>query len=609
MEDSYKKLFDLSLDILCIASAKGYFIDVNKAFARILGYSKEEALSKPIVDFVHPDDVEDTLKELGNLMAGENTVNFRNRYITKSGEVVTLLWSARPNGENHEVFASARDISELVKSESVKGQFEKILFDETIVAATDTNGVITNVNDKFCEVSGYTREELLGKTHKVVNSGNHPKAFFDNLWSTIKSGKTWTGLINNKTKDGDDYYVQSIITPIFDVHGEIDYFLSVRFETTDTVIAQQKLKTTLNFLNETSSIAKVGGWEMDVATEELTWTDETFRILEVEKKQGQNPILPEGLELFVEEHKAIIEAAVGDAVTKGIPYSLELKAQTAKGNVLWVYTNGKATYHNGEIVKISGTIQDIDARKKMEIKLEEERVKGLQSSKLASLGELAAGVAHEVNNPVAIIKGALELVELYREDPEKHARKIQQIDKSCDRIAHIVKSLQKFSHTKADAEKSWVSFSRLLEEGVALAKIKAMRSNVSIEVQNFVDGEDSILCQGVEIEQVIINLINNAVDEVGEREKPWIKIIVKEFNNQLRVEFVDSGKGIPIDVQDKLFDPFYTTKPMGKGTGLGLSITKGILDEHGANFYIDNENPNTSFVMEFPLRTEEKNVG
>ncbi len=132
---------------------------------------------------------------------------------------------------------------------------------------------------------------------------------------------------------------------------------------------------TLKILNETGSIAKVGGWELNIATSQLTWTDETFRILEVEKQLDQTPVLPDGLSLFTSESRPIIEKAVQRAIEYGEPYSLELEALTAKGNVVWVYTNGKANYKDGEIVSLSGTIQDINTQKRAEINYEIQRKK------------------------------------------------------------------------------------------------------------------------------------------------------------------------------------------------------------------------------------------
>lgn len=158
---------------------------------------------------------------------------------------------------------------------------------------------------------------------------------------------------------------------------------------------RRKLLKTIDILNETGSIAKVGGWEMDVATGELTWTDETFNILEVEQRIDQKPVLPEGLQLFAPEHTPIIAKAVQDAAEKGIPYSLELKAQTPKGNSFWVFTNGKPNYVNGEIKTLSGTIQNIDALKTTQLELEKALHK---AESLQQTAEQYADIVSEISH-------------------------------------------------------------------------------------------------------------------------------------------------------------------------------------------------------------------
>ena len=600
--ESLQKLYDLSMELLCVASTDGYFIHTNPAFSHLLGFSEEELKSKPIIEFIHPDDVDKTIAELGTLSEGHDTIGFENRYITKSGGLKCLQWWARTDSDTGLIYAVARDFTDYRHERILNTQLENLLYKETIVATTDKAGVITYANDMFCEVSGYSRDELIGNTHKIVNSGQHPDEFFVDLWGTISQGRTWTGMIHNRRKNGEDYFVQSIIAPIFDYEGEFQHYLAVRFEVTREIKARRDLDKVLDILNETGSIARVGGWELEVATGELTWTDETFRILEVEKKDGQKPVLPEGLELFVDEHKPVIERAVERAATLGEPYSLELRARTAKGNELWVYTNGKANYEGDRIVTLSGTIQDIDAQKNAEMRYEEERMNSIRNSKLASLGELAAGVAHEINNPVAIIRGSAELIPKVMSDADKLDRKIESIYKSCDRIAHIITSLRKFSHSSGHNEKTLSPLPRILREAISLAKIRASRFGVEIDLDDRTQSVPTIECNEVEIEQVAINLINNAVDAIKEKEDRWVRIELTSDDEYARVRFIDSGDGLPDDAKDKLFEPFYTTKQVGEGTGLGLSISRGILDEHAASIKFLDSHPNTCFEIHFPLR-------
>jgi PAS domain S-box-containing protein len=375
IDDDLMTMFDLSPDMMCIAGTDGFLKKINASFGKTLGYSDEELLSKPFLDFLHPDDIEATKNRIQGLKNGLPAVSFENRYRHKNGDYLVISWSTYISPDSGKLYSVGRNTTEERLAKNNLLQIQKVLDSETIVAVTDRAGSITEVNDKFCEISGYTRAELIGQNHRMLNSGAHPKEFFEEMWKTISSGNAWTGMIENRKKNGQHYFVLSIITPLFDIEGEISSYLAIRHDTTDYVRMEQKFVGTLGILNETSAIAKVGGWELNVATEELTWTDETFSILEVEKKDGQSPILPEGLDLFTPQSKPIIENAVGRAIEFGEPYSLELEALTAKGNVLWIFTNGKPNYKDGKIVSLSGTIQDINSRKLAEHKFEVERKK------------------------------------------------------------------------------------------------------------------------------------------------------------------------------------------------------------------------------------------
>ena len=597
-KEHYEKLFNMSLDMMCLASLDGYFKKVNPAFMKTLGYSEKELLSRSFLEFVHEDDIQITELEMEKLQKGRNSFDFENRYRHQDGSYRVLSWSGSVDMESGAVYAVARDVTKSREADNHFVQLMDALHKESIMAVTDADGTIIEVNDKFCEISGYSKDELIGQNHRIVNSGRHPKEFFEDMWRTISSGKPWSGMIENRRKDGEHYFVQSIIAPVFDIEGSICNYIAIRFDSTQHVQVKLELERTLEILNETGSIAKVGGWELEVATGDLTWTEETFNILEVEKREDRKPVLPEGLELFTDEFKPVIEQAVSRAIEFGEPYSLELEARTAKGNVLWVYTNGKANYVDGKVVTLSGTIQDIHQRKLAEQKYEDERMKSIQNAKLASLGELAAGIAHEINNPLAHISGSAQIMSKFIDNPEKIAPMIDGVEKSCNRISRIVKSLRKFSRTNEQQAMDWRRLSDLVEESLILTHAKSLRENVKISFNH--QSATLIYCDEVEIEQVVVNLVNNAIDAVKTHEDKWVQLSVCDDGGWVEFRITDSGSGISPELLPRLFDPFFTTKRVGEGTGLGLSITRGILEDHGAEFFVDETSNNTSFVVRFP---------
>ncbi len=484
--------------------------------------------------------------------------------------------------------------SKLLQSEL---QLNELIHNELIYSRTDKAGNITEVNGKFCELSGYTKKELIGENHRVVKSGKHSEKFYANMWEVISAGETWRGIVENKAKDGSPYFVKAVISPFYDIDKKLSGYLSIRSDVTKEVMMRKNLKKTLDILNETSKIAKVGGWDLNVESGYLTWTDETYNILEFKKDKNKKPELKEGLSVYTEESRPVITDAINKAIEEGVPYSLELQVKTVSGKLLWIYTNGKPNYKDGKVISLSGTIQDINNRKIAEQNYEEERIKNLHSAKLASLGEMSAGIAHEINNPLTIIAGTVSLLQTREQTLEQTKKRVETIRKSTERIGKIVGSLKKFSRFSDIQDYGPHKLSTIVDESMILTSIKAKGSN--IELTSDIQSEAMVLCNDIEIEQVLINLINNAADAIKDLDERWIKIELSEEKSHVSLKVTDSGNGIPPEKASRMFDPFFTTKDIGEGTGLGLSITASILNQHNALIRVNHKHPNTQFIIIF----------
>lgn len=227
-------------------------------------------------------------------------------------------------------------------------------------------------------------------------------------------------------------------------------------------------------------------------------------------------------------------------------------------------------------LRISDITDELKAREQLEV----ERIKGIKMSKLASLGELSAGVAHEINNPLTVIHAAARSFASYANDPAKISAKFVAIEAASTRIAKIVRGLEKFSRSSDKASVAPRSIAAIAREAIILTDSKAKRHDTLVSVD--VKSPGMILCDEIEIEQVLVNLLSNAIDAVKNLAERWVKISVFESGSSVLVRVCDAGKGIGSDVEHRLFEPFFTTKPVGEGTGIGLSIAKGILDEHNA---------------------------
>ncbi len=240
LKDELQKFFDLSLDLMCIANVEGNFVKVNKSFSEMLGYSEEELLNQPFAQFIHQDDLAPTFAEVEKLKAGALTIDFENRYRCKNGEYIWLSWRSTPDVKTGMLYAAARNITrkkaqEIELKNAIKSleSYQKALNQIAIVGVADVQGNIIFANKKFTEISGYTTEELYGQNHRILNSGTHDTSMFIDLWKTIASGKTWKGEICNRNKNGQLYWVDTVIIPFLNEAGRPYQYFSIRTDITE----------------------------------------------------------------------------------------------------------------------------------------------------------------------------------------------------------------------------------------------------------------------------------------------------------------------------------------------------------------------------------------
>jgi C4-dicarboxylate-specific signal transduction histidine kinase len=232
----------------------------------------------------------------------------------------------------------------------------------------------------------------------------------------------------------------------------------------------------------------------------------------------------------------------------------------------------------------------------------------VESSRLASLGEMAGSIAHEINNPLAIISGKAHRLrgKVNRLAPDEQAdfkNDLEVIDRTVDRVAKIIQGLRTISREGSTDDYSVCSLSDLVEESLALCRARFAAKGVDIRVAPLPPGA-AIECRSVQIAQVLLNLLNNAFDAVEDLPNRWVSLEVRLVKESIEICVTDSGQGIPKHVVDKMMQPFFTTKPVGKGTGLGLSISRSIAMAHNGDLRVDQSHPNTRFVLRLPMAQE-----
>jgi PAS domain S-box-containing protein len=271
----------------------------------------------------------------------------------------------------------------------------------------------------------------------------------------------------------------------------------------------------------------------------------------------------------------------------------------------WLHTWKVPIYDDlGNPDILLGISLDITDSKKMQMDLEDQRLKLIHSSKLSSLGEMAGGIAHEINNPLTIILGWANRLKLDTEkntcSPELVLESAEKIIGTSQRIAKIIKGLKSFSRDSENDSFENCSVAFLINETLSFCSERFKVNGVSLKV-NFNGANDfKISCRPVQIGQVLLNLLNNSFDVASQMQDKWVEILVQKSEGKLQIRVTDSGTGIDNAIRDKLFQPFFTTKEVGKGTGLGLSVSKNIMTYHKGDVYLDPNSKNTSFVIELP---------
>lgn len=240
--------------------------------------------------------------------------------------------------------------------------------------------------------------------------------------------------------------------------------------------------------------------------------------------------------------------------------------------------------------------------------LDTQKMKSLNTAKMAALGEMAAGIAHEVNNPLAIILGHAQsirrklgpMIEI-QELIENH---IHRIEETVQRVSKIVKSLRTFAREGDHDPFTAVPLSRVIDDALDLCRTKAKLSGIEIQVDDQHPGLVAE-CREVQVGQVLINLLNNAIDAIAKSDDKWVRVTIEQVHIYAIITVTDSGPGIPPEIQQKLMQPFFTTKEVGKGTGLGLSLSKGIMEAHKGTLEYDVNSPTTAFKIILPLQQNE----
>lgn len=405
----FEKLFQMSNDLVCIAGSDGYFRKINPAFEELLGWDEKFLLKTTFFEFIHPDDLEKTYQEIARLAGGQTTINFVHRFRTKNGHYLYLQWTATPESNTGNLFAIARNVTEeknredklKVSEENFRSFFEN---SQGLMCTHDLNGNFLTVNSAGAELLGYTTEEVLNiSLFDLVPSKHHliVQGYLNEISTTGKA----SGLMTTVHKNGSSRIWSYHNVLVKSLNG-ISYVVGNSIDITNSHQMAKNLQKTQEMLLQTNRTARVGGWEVDLVTGNISWSEVTKEIHQVPSDYVPN--IETAVNFYTGESRKKLEIAIDLAVQKGTGYDLELELTTAKGEDLWVRAIGNSEMENGVCKRLYGTFQDIDAKKRAE--LEFQNSKKLLDDVLNAASEVSV-IATDVSGIITVFnKGAEKLL-------------------------------------------------------------------------------------------------------------------------------------------------------------------------------------------------------
>lgn len=472
------------------------------------------------------------------------------------------------------------------------------------VIQISANGIIKFWNTQAEKTFGWTSDEAIGQ---IVSDLIIPEKFrqshIDGMKRYLDTGIA--SVLNTRIevpgirKSGEEFPLELSITPIETVDGlEFSAFVrDITEQKKNKLELKQKKEYLANIIETTPACIKT----VSESGELLSMNSAGLNMIEV---NNANSAIGESVYKLVTEEYREKFIQFNKNICNGSSESLEFQIVGLKGTKRWMESYGvPLTMEDGSISQLAIT-HDISERKKTELLLESQKEKLINNTKMAALGEMASGIAHEINNPLTIISGSAMIVRKIIEDKDFDLKVLEKsmckIENTAQRISKIIDGLKSISRNADNDPMDKVNIKNVISETLTLSQEKFKNEKNKLIV-DYDDSDIFVLGRKSQLTQVLLNLLNNSIDALEKSTEKWTKIHVYKKDLNINVAVTDSGSGISEDVLLKLMQPFFTTKAVGKGTGLGLSISKGIIESHKGRFYYDKNCDNTRFVISIPF--------
>ena len=486
---------------------------------------------------------------------------------------------------------------------------QKFALDQhAIVSITDLQGNITYANDKFCEISGYARSELLGANHRLVSSGYHPTSVFEGMWDDISHGRVWRGEVRNRKKSGDFYWVDATIIPLLGPDGLPEQYIAIRTNITTRKKIEARLAEQLHFVEVLLEATPTAIYLKDTQGRYLRFNKafETLFGIQREEWIGKSvfDLVPgDAAAMIHEKDQALF--ATGEIQTYEAGFT-QLRTGEARDGLYW---KAPLTDANGKVTALVGTVLDITDKNRFEQELREAKRTAEAANQAKS--DFLANMSHEIRTPMNGVIGMTELAMGTRLD-ETQREYLTIVKNSAQSLMVILNDILDFSKIEAgklQIEAVDFSLHELVNDTLKTLIPRAESKGLKIDVNVPVDLPAQVRSDPVRIRQVLTNLCDNAIKFTSEGGVS-ISILLNALEGagtEVQFSVKDTGIGIPLEKQKGVFEAFSqadtsTTRKFG-GTGLGLTISARLVQLMGGRIWIEST-PGQGSTFHFTFRIQ-----
>jgi hypothetical protein len=479
-----------------------------------------------------------------------------------------------------------------------------------MVSTFDPDGARSFVNQQWQNYTGHTQQEATGKGLDT-SLYYHPDDVqrFDNAWRIAQAkGETLSVDVRTRRADGTYRWYTMRRAPLRDERGNIVKWYSVGIDVDDQKVAENALQRSEAYLAEAQRLSLTGSAVWDLASDDHFWSDETYQIM------GFDRSVKPSVELLMQrlhpDDRVHLQHEVDRAAQGAQTHDFELRLLMPDGQIKYLHLRGHRVKYASGKEEIVGALIDITESRKSQAALDAAQTALAHACRVATLGEISASIAHEVNQPLAAIvaNGQACLRFLRRETPDLNKLRgaiewIVKDGKRADEVIRRVRGLLK----KADTQKVLFDVNDIVCEATALLQRELSAQHVILRLE-LASAMPLIVGDRVQLQQVIINLVVNGVDAIQAVMDRSHELLIRSYEDeahQIVVAVKDSGVGIPAETADRLFDAFFSTKP--NGLGIGLSICRSIIEDHGGRLWATNNTgePGATFQFALPSHQEQ----